>query len=138
MGYPRASCARLILCGSPSNHHTALLQVDSVLPALETAIQKAFVTVNSTLEQGLTTCLREPVESSLVQLQESMRQVAPAEPSTQPSTEEPPAPTQTKAVIDSLLQSENYEQAFVEAPAPVVSLIIRMLEKLDPSSHWPR
>ena len=127
---------RLILCGSPSNYHTALLQVDSVLPALETAIQKAFVTVNSTLEQGLTTCLREPVESSLQQLQESMQQVAPAEPSTQPSTEEPPAPDpDPKAVIDSLLQSENYEQAFVEAlSARSVPLIIWMLEKLDPSS----
>ena len=113
--------------------------IESVLPALEGAIQQAFVAVNETLDQGLTTCLKEPVETHLQQLQSmlasSMAKAESASALAAPVPEAAPLPPpDPKEVIESLLQSEDYEQAFVEAlSARSVPLIIWMLGLLDPS-----
>jgi hypothetical protein len=84
--------------------------ISSVLPALEGAIQQAFTTVNDTLEQGLTTCLKEPVEASLQEMQATVQNIASSTAQFQSaqsgSTEgEAPVPApDPKVVIDSLLQ----------------------------------
>ena len=82
--------------------------ISAVLPALEGAIQQAFATVNDTLEQGLTTCLKEPVEVSLQQIQTTVQRIASSSPYSQSagsgSTEGEAAAPDPKAVIDSLLQ----------------------------------
>ena len=86
--------------------------ISSVLPALEGAIQQAFVTVNNMLDQGLTACLKEPVEASLLQMQVTVQNIASSAPQAQSqsagsaSTEgDAPVPApDPKAVIESLLQ----------------------------------
>ena len=72
--------------------------VNALLPAVETSLQLAFVTVNTTIENGLTTCLKEPVESSLQYLRDAATNAAPTEVAASVTEPDP------KAVIEALIE----------------------------------